>query len=233
MHIFYGSDINSHFNTLSEQESKHCIKVLRLKFDDEIVLIDGKGGYYKAKITDPNPKHCAVEIIEEHQNFGKRDYKLSIAIAPTKNINRFETFLEKSCEIGINTIEPILCRYSERKVIKSDRLNKVILSAVKQSVKAYLPALSKLSNFKEIVKQNYNGKKFIAHCYDTQKYKLKDTYKKGENALILIGPEGDFSQEEVDMAEKNGFISVSLSKSRLRTETAGIIACSIIDFINN
>ncbi len=232
MQIFYAPDINSQLYTLSEQESKHCIKVLRLKQDDNINLIDGNGGFYTAKITDTNPKHCTVEIIDEQQNFGKKDYKVSIAIAPTKNIHRFETFLEKSCEIGIDEIFPIICRYSERKIIKPERLQKVILSAVKQSVKAYLPSLSELKSFKEIIEQNFEGLKYIAHCCDTPKVKLKNVYQKGENVLIFIGSEGDFSPEEIELAEQNGFISVNLSDSRLRTETAGIVACTLIDFIN-
>ncbi len=232
MHIFYATDIISKKYTLSENESRHCLRVLRLKIGDEINLIDGKGNFYHAKIIFTNKKRCTVALISKISNYKKRDFKLHIAIAPPKSINRFEFFLEKTTEIGIEEITPLLCRYSERKIIKPERLNKILLSAVKQSDKAYLPKLNVLTDIKKILNINFPGKKIIAHCYNTPKKKIKDIYNKGENVLILIGPEGDFSEKEVMIAERNGFISVNLSNSRLRTETAAITATVIIDFLN-
>ena len=232
MHIFYTPNISSHKHILSEEESKHCVKVLRLNIDDEINLIDGKGNFFVAKIVDAHPKRCLVEVVSKQENFGKRNFTLHIAVAPTKNINRFETFLEKATEIGVDKIIPILSRYSERKVIKKERLEKVVLSATKQSLKAYLPELSDMQKFKDILDINFAGQKFIAHCYNMPKTDLKNAYKKGENVFILIGPEGDFSEKEVETAIEKGFIPVNLSASRLRTETAGIVAVNIIDFVN-
>jgi 16S rRNA (uracil1498-N3)-methyltransferase len=232
VHIFYTPDLIADDYTLNETESKHCVKVLRLKENDVIQLIDGKGKLCLAKIVDASPKYCAVKIIETEINSGKKNYSVSIAIAPTKNINRFETFLEKATEIGIDEIYPLKTAFSERVVIKLDRLEKVIISAAKQSIKAFLPTLNDITDFKTIIKNNFDGQKFIAHCYDTAKENLADAYIKGNNALILIGPEGDFSIEEVEKAKTFGFIEVSLSTSRLRTETAGVVACDTIHILN-
>lgn len=232
MHIFYTTNINSNICLLPETESRHCIKVLRLQAGDIINIIDGKGGFFKAEITLAHPKHTEAKIIEKIKNFAKRKSELHIAIAPTKNITRYETFIEKSVEIGIEEITPIFCRFSERKVIKNERLEKVILSAAKQSKKAFLAKLNNAIKFNQFIKQPFEGQKYIAHCYDTHKKELKNILQKNTKALILIGPEGDFSKEEVALAENNGFISVNISNSRLRTETAGIIASAIFDFVN-
>lgn len=232
MHLFYTPDISQQTYTLNEIESKHCIKVLRLNTDDQIELIDGKGNFYQAKITDPNPKKCTVEIINTIKEFGKRNHYLHIAIAPTKNIDRFEWFLEKATEIGIDEITPILCDHSERKVIKPDRLEKIIVSAVKQSIKAYKPKLNDLTKLSDLLNQDFNGAKYIAHCEDYEKQALKLKYKANTNALILIGPEGDFSSNEIELAKQNNYLEISLGKSRLRTETAGVVACHTINLLN-
>ena len=233
MHIFYTPDINSDTYILSQEESKHCIKVLRLKNDDKIQLIDGKGKSYTAVIKDDNYKQCKVNIVETIKKQSRKNYNLHIAIAPTKNINRFEVFLEKVSEIGIDEITPILSQYSERKILKSDRLEKVIVSAIKQSKSLFKPKLSELTYFEDIVNIYFEGEKYIAHCYDSENKKhIKQVCDKGNNVLILIGPEGDFSEEEVNQAKEKGFFEISLSESRLRTETAGIVASQIIDFIN-
>ena len=232
MHLFYKSDLQNQIQKLSEEESLHCIRVLRLAEGDTLFLTDGKGAFCEAVITNANPKACLIEIIKPTYEYGKRDFILSIAIAPTKNIERFEWFLEKATEIGIDEIIPIICRFSERKEIKHERLEKVILSAMKQSHKAYLPELSSLQKFKEFVAKPFPGDKYIAHCINSEKRLLKNLVKQSENIMILIGPEGDFSSEEVNMAINEGFIPISLGDSRLRTETAGVVACHTVNLIN-
>lgn len=232
MHIFYTPIISVQNHTLDETESKHCIRVLRLTKGDEIILVDGRGGWVTATIEDPNPKRCAVKVVNEMLNFGQRNFSIHIAIAPTKNIDRTEWFLEKATEIGIGRVTPLLCHHSERKDIKADRLEKVMISAMKQSLKAYLPQLDEMTKFTDFVQQPFDGQKFIAHCEEQHRELLKNVAKPGENCLILIGPEGDFSPEEIDMAIKAGFQPVSLGESRLRTETAGVVACHTINLLN-
>jgi 16S rRNA (uracil1498-N3)-methyltransferase len=232
MHLFYTPEISEKTYTLNEIESKHCIKVLRLSTNDQIELIDGNGTFYEAKIILPNPKNCIIEITKSIQGFGKRNHYLHIAIAPTKNIDRFEWFLEKATEIGIDEITPLLCDRSERKTIKSERLEKIIVSAMKQSIKAYKPKLNPLTNYNDFIKQDFKGSKYIAHCEENHKQSLKSNYKTGSNAIILIGPEGDFSPAEIKLAKENNFCETNLGDSRLRTETAGIVACHTVNLLN-
>ena len=232
MNLFYTPNISDQFYQLNEIESKHCVRVLRLKEEDIIHLIDGKGTLYKAKIIDAHPKRCTVECVESTSEFGKLNYQLHIALAPTKNIDRTEWYLEKCTEIGISEFTPLLCKHSERKVVKHDRLFKVITSAVKQSLKAYHPTLNELTKFSDLVKADFDGEKYIAHCNEGEKTHLKNLYKAKQNALILIGPEGDFSIDEVQLAKENGFKEISLGESRLRTETAGVVACNIVSLEN-
>ncbi len=217
---------------LPEDEAQHAVKVLRLQSGDAVELVDGVGGFYNAIITNPHHKRCEIEITNCQTDYEKRDFYLHIAIAPTKNIERLEWFVEKCTEIGIDEITPVLCRFSERKILKEERLEKIMVSAMKQSKKAYLPKLNPLQSFEKLVKQNFSDKKYIAHCYEGEKNLLQNLYKKGGSALILIGPEGDFSLEEVESAIQNGFQPVSLGKSRLRTETAGVVACHTISMMN-
>lgn len=231
MALFYVPNLSSG-SILPEEESQHAVKVLRLQIGAEITVVDGVGGFYKAQITNPHPKHCGFEIIETQTGFGKRDCKLHIAIAPTKNIERLEWFIEKVTEIGIE-ITPVVCRFSERKIIKEERLEKIIVSAAKQSVKAYFPKLNPLCTFDELMKKHEASQKFIAHCYDEDKRLLQTEVLKSTDVLILIGPEGDFSKEEVQKAISLGFIPVSLGESRLRTETAGVVACHTVAIINS
>jgi len=231
MALFYVPDLVSG-HVLPEEESQHAIKVLRLQVGAEITVVDGVGGYYKAKISNPHPKHCTFEITERLQEYRKRDFHLHIAIAPTKNIERLEWFIEKATEIGIDEITPLLCRFSERKIIKAERLEKIIVSAAKQSVKAYFPILHPLCTFDELIKTHQASQKFIAHCYEEDKKLLQNEIKKSTDVLILIGPEGDFSKEEVQKALSVGFIPVSLGNSRLRTETAGVVACHTVNLRN-
>lgn len=232
MHLFYTPNIHSSIYSFDKEESAHCVRVLRLKPGNEIHLTDGKGNLYVAKILNADIKECSVEIVNCISEFGKRDFKLHIAIAPTKNIDRFEWFLEKATEIGIDTITPLICEHSERQITKTERLNKIITAAVKQSLKAYHPVLEEAIKFNNFIKKHNTYSKYIAHCEKTDKIALQSIYKKNENALILIGPEGDFSTSEIEAAIENNYKAISLGNSRLRTETAGIVACHSINFIN-
>ncbi len=231
MQLFYCPELSGEFHTLNEEESKHIVRVLRLEIGDHIHLTDGKGSLFQAEITDDHPKRCSIQIIASKTEYGKRNFHLHMAVAPTKNISRYEWFLEKATEIGINKITPVICEHSERKEVKIPRLEKVIISAVKQSLKAYVPELDEATRFKDFIKQDFDGEKFIAYCEGNPKA-LKDLYTSKTNAIILIGPEGDLSPEEVKLAEENGFVPVNLGTSRLRTETAAIVACHTINLQN-
>lgn len=231
--IFYAPNISLE-NSLPTEESAHCIRVLRKKIGDRILITDGKGSFFESEIIDTNSKKCHVQIIEQTKKPCSWSNYLQIAFAPTKNIDRIEWFAEKATEIGINHFSPLLCRHSERKEIKYSRIEKILVSAMKQSQKAVLPVLDEMKTFAEFIKQPFNGRKFIAHCHDTtiSKPLLKNTYNRGENVIILIGPEGDFSEKEVEQAILNGFETISLGESRLRTETAALVACNTIQIIN-
>ena len=232
MHLFYTPDILLS-GEMPEEESMHAVKVLRLTEGDEVCLIDGHGNFYKAHITRAHHKRCAVEIDEKIPDQSHWPYRVHIAVAPTKNIDRIEWFAEKSTEIGVNALTMLKCRYSERKDVKVERLNKILISAMKQSLKASLPELEGMTDFKEFVSRPFIGQKFIAHCYkNSPRRLLKELYTPGSDMLILIGPEGDFSEEEVALAIENGFQPVSLGNSRLRTETAALVACHTIHVIN-
>jgi 16S rRNA (uracil1498-N3)-methyltransferase len=232
VNLFYTPDISFNSYTLNEEESKHCVRVLRMGEGDELHLVDGKGGYYIAEITDAHPKKCEVHIKEKRSDFGKRNHHLHIACAPTKNIERFEWFLEKATEIGIDEITPMDCERSERTVVKHERLEKVLIAAMKQSVKAYLPRLNGLVSFPELAGADFAGQKFIAHCGAGAKELLKHVYAPGSAALILIGPEGDFTESEIKFARERGFLEISLGSSRLRTETAALAACHTVELLN-
>jgi len=232
MHLFYTPDLQDDNYRLSEEESKHCVRVLRLTEGDKLCLVDGKGLFCEAVIISAHLKACLLEVVDRKPNFGKRDFRLTIGVSPTKNIDRYEWFLEKATEIGIDGVIPLISRYSERKEIKPERLEKVMVSAIKQSIKAYLPELSPIRIFKETIKMAFAGQKLIAHCNEGEKALLRDVVEKGKDVLILIGPEGDFSNEEVELAIKEGFIAVSLGDSRLRTETAALVACHTVNLIN-
>lgn len=231
MAIFYVPNINSEA-VLPEEESLHAVKVLRLQAGSEIELVDGVGGYYIARITSAHHKRCGFEIVESKQNFGKRNYNLHIAIAPTKSMDRLEWFVEKATEIGVDSITCIVCKHSERKIVKSERLEKIIVSAAKQSKKAYFPVLNELVSFNDLLKTYGAEHKFIAHCYEDDKRILQGEVPANSDVLILIGPEGDFSPDEVENAISSGFVPVSLGQSRLRTETAGVVAACTLAFKN-
>ncbi len=232
MQLFYTTNIQDNLTSLDEIEARHCVQVLRKKVGDQLDLVDGKGSFYKGEIIETGKKSCLVKILEKREVENKRPY-LQMAIAPTKNIDRLEWFLEKATEIGVDEIIPLLCARSERKRIREDRLEKILLSAMKQSLKARLPKLRSLIKFNDFIKEEHTvDQKFIAYCNDDQLKHLKTNSRKGNSGLILIGPEGDFNEAEIDLAKANGFTGISLGKSRLRTETAGVVACTVFNLIN-
>lgn len=241
MELFYAPDILS-THCLPEEESAHCVRVLRHTAGDVLTVTDGLGMLYEARILNPHPKHCELEILSSSSQSKHHRGMVHIAIAPTKNIDRLEWALEKCTEIGADRFTPLLCRFSERKNLRQDRLDKVILSAAKQSLTAYLPALDPLTDCSDFIRSCSADYKFIAHCYkESERVLLRDainTIRSNsdiENATfcVLIGPEGDFSPEEVQLALQNGFQPVLLGNARLRTETAGVVACHTIVCLND
>jgi 16S rRNA (uracil1498-N3)-methyltransferase len=234
MHLFYTPDIEpSHPQYfLNEEESKHAVRVLRLELGAEVQLIDGRGGLYTAEIKDAHPKRTILQITNVIAEYSKRNHYLHIAIAPTKNLDRLEWFLEKATEIGIDEISLIICQRSERKEAKTERLDKIITAAIKQSLKAYHPVLNEVIAFSKFISQTFDGQKFIAHCEDSEKINLKNELQKQGRCLVLIGPEGDFSPAEINAALDNGYKALTLGDSRLRTETAALEACFEVNFLN-
>ena len=232
MNVFYLP--NAQIGTISfpEEESKHIVKVLRMKEGDSFCVTDGVGSLYDAALVDAHPKRAMANLSNKRNGYDIRDFKVSIAIAPTKLNERTEWFLEKATEIGIDEVKLFSSYHSERRVANVERFKKIVVSAMKQSVKSKMPLVEEMTSFDKLVKQNYEGQKFIAWIDDDVKEQLCDLYKKGENALVLIGPEGDFSKEEVALAKENGFVPVSLGEARLRTETAAVVACHTIQLIN-
>jgi len=232
MNLFYHPDINSDTTTFDEKESKHIIRVLRLSSGDHIHIADGRGNLYETRIIEDHPKRCKVETISIKKAFQKRDFKLHLAVAPTKNIARFEWFLEKATEIGIDEITPIICDHSERRILKIDRLNKILIGAMKQSLKAYLPVLNDAVSFEKFIESRLPEQRFLAH-FNADNPELKDNYSSNLDCVILVGPEGDFSPEELNRALAAGFSLINLGKSRLRTETAALVACHTINLLNS
>ena len=233
MQLFYNSAINegSEFFSFDKEESKHIIKVLRKKDTDILYVTNGLGFLFKTEITLASDTKCTVRIVSVEKSVTPK-YQLHLAVAPTKMNDRYEWFLEKATEIGISEITPIICDHSERKAIKTDRFDKIIQSAMKQSNQFYLPKLNEPISFKDFIKVQNNGLQFIAHCEETNKKSLKNILKPNENITILIGPEGDFSEKEIQLALENNYIPISLGNTRLRTETAAIVACNSVAFVN-
>ena len=221
MQLFYSKDITTNLY-LNKEESKHCLQVLRKKENDIIFVTDGKGFLYKCKIEKTNSNNVYVKIINKNQEI--RAKKIELAISFPKQRNRIEWIIEKATEIGVDLITPLICEKSERFKINKERINKIAISAMKQSLRTYLPKISEIQDFSKFVKSNKFEQKFIAHCKeDSEKIKIK--HVKNNDTCILIGPEGDFSEKEIKIANKANFKSVTLSKNRLRTETAAIVAC--------
>jgi 16S rRNA (uracil1498-N3)-methyltransferase len=236
MNLFYAPDI-AQTHSLPEEESQHCVKVLRMKAGDRIHIIDGVGGLYEAQITEAHPKRTQVDILNVQTEYGRRPFRLHLAVAPTKNIDRFEWFVEKATEIGFDELTPLCCRYSERKIIKPERIEKILVSAAKQSLKAYVPRLNAMMTFKDFMANNsqlsnLDTQLFIAHCYDQPKQHLLHACRPTGDVVVMVGPEGDFSEEEVELALRNSFRAVTLGDARLRTETAGVVACHLITIAN-
>ena len=218
---------------LPDDEAAHALRVLRLTEGDEIFLMDGKGSFYRAAITEATKKRCGYQIVETLPQTSQWKGHLHLAMAPTKNIDRTEWFAEKATEIGFDELTFLDCQFSERRVVKDERIEKILVSAMKQSRKAYLPQLNSMIPFCDFIKRPFAGQKFICHCYDDHLPLLKDLLVSGEDAVVMIGPEGDFSIEEVKAAEAAGFQSVSLGKSRLRTETAALVAVHLMNLVNS
>lgn len=232
MILFYAPDIIDSTYSLSEEESKHCQRVLRLQAGDTIHLTNGQGTLFEARIFNATSRQVSVEIVKKLEHFGKRPYRLHLAVAPTKNTDRFEWFLEKSTEIGIDEITPLICEHSERRHLRTDRLEKIITAAMKQSLKAYHPKLNQPFAFKDFLKERHPGQLFIAHLQEDNPIPLQNLYQRGNDTIIMIGPEGDFSPEEIKQANQSGYQIVSLGNSRLRTETAAIVACHTVLMLN-
>lgn len=245
MYLFYCPDIENR-QILPEEESQHCVQVLRTQTGEHIMLTDGKGTIYEAELTEPHRKHCAFRIMREEHPAPLHAGHVHIAIAPTKHMDRLEWMIEKCTEMGVDEITPVVCRYSERKTLNEERLMKIVVAASKQSLKATFPRLNPLTPFGELVERASEQDKLIAHCmsdeesqsiqhpYEAteQKHALKDAIHKGNSVVVLIGPEGDFSPEELQQALAHGWVPVSLGKTRLRTETAGLAACHTALLIN-
>ncbi len=236
MQLFYAPDITPPLYTLSEEESKHCIRVLRLQCGGRIHITDGRGNLFCCEITDDNPRRCTVRGVSAETGFEKLPYALTMAVAPTKNSERFEWFLEKATEVGVTAVVPLETEHSERRVFKPERGEKVVTAALKQSLKAYRPELHPLTPFREAAARPFEGRKFIAHCAPALspagKIYLPATLRKGESALVFIGPEGDFSDAEIAFARANGFEEITLGTQRLRTETAAVVATVMASVAN-
>lgn len=233
MQLFYNPNINETTENFSfdKEESKHIIKVLRKKYNDILFVTNGLGLLFETEITLASENKCTVKILSTEKAEPSK-FHLHLAVAPTKMNERFEWFLEKATEIGIHEITPIFCDRSERKVVNNHRFHKIILTAMKQSNAFFLPKLNEAVSFKEFIKRKNEGLQLIAHCEETDKKSLKSVLKPNKNITLLIGPEGDFSEKEIALALENNFTPVSLGKTRLRTETAAIVACHSVVFVN-
>ncbi len=232
MHVFYTPDIATSVE-MPEEEAGHCLRVLRLTTGDEVTLTDGKGCFYKAVISAATNKRCQLKVVETIPQEKGWNGWLHVAMAPTKNMDRTEWFTEKATEIGFDELTFLDCRFSERRVVKTERVEKILVSAMKQSLKPTLPILNGMTPFNKFVAQPFAGQKFIAHCYEGDKEPLMQALTPGEDALVLIGPEGDFSPEEVQLAIQHGFRPITLGRSRLRTETAALVAVHVMNLTHS
>ena len=232
MQLFYSEKPIDAIYCFDKEESKH-LKVLRIQNGEKVFLTNGKGSLYELEIVTNLNFEYKAKIIDVKNNFKKRNYRLQVAIAPTKNPERFEWFLEKATEIGVDKITPLICARSEKFRLNFERMNKIIISAMKQSVSAYLPELGAVKDFDDFVKNELAANKFIAHCVDGDLNIISDIYDKNHpDSIILIGPEGDFSEAEIQLALQQKYAAVTFGNRRLRTETAGIVACENIHFIH-
>lgn len=233
MAIFFCENISASSAVLNEEESKHAVQVLRMAVGSAIEVIDGKGIFCNAVIKVAHHKKCELEITQRFLDFQKRNYHLHIAIAPTKQMERLEWFLEKAVELGVDEITPLICKNSVRTNLRYDRLEKIILSAVKQSKQAYLPILNQAVPIEQFLRTKYDANKVIAYCETGTERTLQSTVSRNQSVIVLIGPEGDFTPAEIKFAFEQNFIPVSLGETRLRTETAGVYACSVLRILNS
>lgn len=232
MHLFYAPDATQGLLTLSEEESMHCARVLRMQPGDKILISNGKGFLFDAIIEITHPKKTTVICGSERPGLDHWPYGVHIALAPTKNIERTEWFIEKATEIGIDKISLFFSEHSERRVVKTDRLIRTAVAAMKQSVKSRLPEINVVSDFEELIRNSSESQRFIAWIDESVNLELADAVEPGAMVLVLIGPEGDFSPGEAELAKTHGFVPVSLGKSRLRTETAALTACHTVHLVN-
>ncbi|MCU0456206.1 MAG: 16S rRNA (uracil(1498)-N(3))-methyltransferase [Bacteroidales bacterium] len=233
MQVFYAPDIAGDHYILDRNESKHLVRVLRTKPGALVNLIDGKGNLFEGVIETDDPYGCRVAIKSVVRNFEKRSYRLHIAISPLRNPERFEWFIEKAVEIGIDEITPLICKNTEKPGIKTGRINNLIISAMKQSLKAKMTVLNEVTGFSDFIKSEHGGILMQAHCHSAApRKKISEVYTRGSDALIMIGPEGDFTPEETELASGRNYVHIHLGGSRLRTETAGVAACHSVYFIN-
>lgn len=241
--LFYAPQLAEGYTELPTEEAGHAIRVLRMTEDDVLTLTDGLGCFYEAHITLASPKHCQFVVDRKWDDHKLWKGRIHLAVAPTKNMDRMEWFAEKATEIGVDKISLICCANSERKIVKTERLEKIVVSAMKQSHKAFKPELEDLTPFKHFINQQHEGQKFIAHCYAPEEVEggganesihlsgrnfLGNLLTANDSSLVLIGPEGDFSIEEVNLAVQAGFVPISLGESRLRTETAALVAVHLM-----
>ncbi len=236
MQLFFTNQIDGGFAHFTEEEARHCLQVLRKKEGAPLQFVDGKGTFYEGIISETGKRHIIAKIIGQRPEFEEPQPRLHIAVAPTKNMDRYEWFLEKATEIGISQLTPLHCEHSERNRIRPDRMEKILLSAMKQSIRATLPTFNELTDFEAFIKKiapSGDGQRFIAHCRQPNLPHLFNNCMPDKDVTILIGPEGDFSEGEIKLAETNGFQSISLGKSRLRTETAALAACHIFNLKNS
>lgn len=235
MEIFYAHEVDGQICRLDQEESAHAVKVLRHRAGDEICVIDGEGTMYRCTLTDDSPKGASAMVMEANPGWGAHPYRLTLAVCPTKNNDRYEWFAEKATEVGVDTIVPVIGDRSERKIFKTERIRKIVLSATKQSLKAKLPSAEEPVSVRQfIASAPANALKLIAYCFEGEQEKLtiKEALNRyeGEEIIVMIGPEGDFSPEEAHLAIEKGFVPVSLGNSRLRTETAAVTAAEAVYF---
>ena len=233
MHLFLTDTTQGPYATLPSDESKHCIRVLRMQLGDELHVTSGDGTLCRARIVDPDPSACQVEILERLPNYNARPFQLHIAVAPTKNNARLEWFVEKAVEIGVDRITPIICRHSERLSLNTGRLHKIALSAMKQSLQAKLPQIDPPTPLEHLLNEPLPSCPLVCYCTGNDRHTLHQFYTPGSDALVLIGPEGDFSPDEINKCLALGFQPVTLGTNRLRTETAALYALTAINFLNN
>ena len=238
MEIFWTEDIAGGICRLGEEESAHCVRVLRHRAGDRINIIDGHGTMYECTLVADSPKGAEARIEQAHHNWGGHPYDLTMAVCPTKNIDRYEWFAEKATEFGVDRIVPVIGEHSERKILKPERMNRILLSAAKQSLKASIPELSDTISVREFIESaaGTEALKLIAYCFEDgqQRTSIREVLEKNDakEVIVLIGPEGDFSKEEADAAVAAGYVPVHIGESRLRTETAALASVSMVYYRN-